>query len=247
MNETTPDVGTLLGIWAHPDDEVYLSGGLMASTRADSQRVVVATATRGELGTTDPTNWPPARLGPLRTHETTAALAALGVHEHRWLGYSDGALAAAPVRTGVETVSRLLAEVRPDTLVTFGPDGMTGHSDHRTISAWVTAAWERAGHPCRLWYATVTPDFHREWGDVNAEIGLWFDGATPPQTLPADLAYQLRGDDARLDRKLAALRAHASQTTELVQRLGVDRFRRWWACESFAAAMPAPSAYEAVT
>ena len=245
MANATTEVGTLLGIWAHPDDEIYLSAGLMAATRAAGHRVVVATATRGEHGTDDPLEWPPARLGALRTQETAEALAALGVEEHRWLGYVDGGLAEASPQLGVDAVTRLLAEIRPDTVVTFGPDGMTGHADHRTISAWVSAAWHRAGRPCRLWYATVTPDFHREWGGVNAEIGLWFPGATPPSVRRVDLAYQLRCDEDLMDRKLAALRAHASQTAPLIELLGVDRFRRWWACESFAGAH-LPYEHEAV-
>jgi LmbE family N-acetylglucosaminyl deacetylase len=236
MDNATPEVGTLLGVWAHPDDEIYLSAGLMAATRAAGHRVVVATATRGEHGTDDPLEWPPARLAALRVQETAQALAALGVEEHRWLGYVDGALAEASPQLGVDAVTRLFEEVRPDTVVTFGPDGMTGHPDHRTISAWVTTAWQRAGRPCRLWHATVTPDFHREWGEVNAEIGLWFPGATPPSARRADLAHQLRCDEDLLDRKLAALRAHGSQTAPLMELLGIDRFRRWWACESFASA-----------
>jgi LmbE family N-acetylglucosaminyl deacetylase len=44
-------LGTIMGIWVHPDDEAYLSGGLMALARANGQRVVCVTATRGELGT----------------------------------------------------------------------------------------------------------------------------------------------------------------------------------------------------
>ena len=52
-------LGTILGIWAHPDDEAYLSGGLMALARDTGSRVVCVTATRGELGTPDPRAWPP--------------------------------------------------------------------------------------------------------------------------------------------------------------------------------------------
>ena len=236
MKNTTPEVGTLLGVWAHPDDEIYLSAGLMAATRAAGHRVVVATATRGEHGTDDPLEWPPARLAALREQETAEALAALGVTEHRWLGYVDGGLPQVSPRTGVDVVTRLLEEIRPDTVVTFGPDGMTGHADHRTISAWVTAAWQRAGRPCRLWYATLTPEFHREWGELNAEMGLWFPGTTPPSVRRADLACQLRCDGELLDRKLAALRAHTSQTAPLIERVGIDRYRRWWARESFVGA-----------
>ena len=60
------DAPTLLGVWAHPDDEAYCSSGLMARVRDAGGRVVVVTATRGEQGTDDPVAWPPEVLGPLR-------------------------------------------------------------------------------------------------------------------------------------------------------------------------------------
>src|SRR3954447_11112219 len=85
-------VGVLLGVWAHPDDEAYLSAGLMASVRAAGHRVVVATATPGKHGTDHAGAWRPARLAALRTQELHADLAALGVDEHRWLGHEDGTL-----------------------------------------------------------------------------------------------------------------------------------------------------------
>ena len=53
------DLGTLLGIWAHPDDETYLSAGLMARRSVDGRRVVCVTATRGEGGSMDEERWPP--------------------------------------------------------------------------------------------------------------------------------------------------------------------------------------------
>jgi GlcNAc-PI de-N-acetylase len=62
-------LGTILGVWAHPDDEAYLSGGLMAMARDLGSRVVCVTATRGELGTTDPVAWPPTRLATARRRQ----------------------------------------------------------------------------------------------------------------------------------------------------------------------------------
>src|SRR6478609_2030889 len=53
------DLGTLLGVWAHPDDEAYMTAGLMSMARSAGHRVVVATATKGEAGTDDPRAWPP--------------------------------------------------------------------------------------------------------------------------------------------------------------------------------------------
>ncbi|MDP3891435.1 PIG-L deacetylase family protein, partial [Nocardioides sp.] len=126
-----PGTGTLLGVWAHPDDEAYLSAGLMARARRAGLRVVVATASRGEHGTSDPDTWPPHRLGPVRERELSESLAAVGVTEHHWLGHRDGELDRQPADVGAAQVAELIELVRPRTIVTFGPDGMTGHPDHR--------------------------------------------------------------------------------------------------------------------
>lgn len=236
ISTVAPQTGTLLGVWAHPDDEAFLSAGLMAAATRAGNRVVVATATRGELGTPDPARMPPERLAALREEELARSLAVVGVSEHRWLGHRDGSLASVRRSAGIDQVSRLIDEVRPDTIVTFGPDGMTGHSDHRTVSSWVTKAWQEAGRPSALWYATLTPAFHRTWGTLNDDVGLWYPGHRPPVTEPADLAAQVvcRGDLG--DLKHAALRAHASQTDGLAGMVGERRFRAWWAAESFVAA-----------
>ena len=84
---------TLLGLWAHPDDEAYLSAGLMHEYVRNGDRVVVVTATAGELGTADPVAWPPDRLTAHRKRELTASLAELGVSEHYVLDYPDGGCA----------------------------------------------------------------------------------------------------------------------------------------------------------
>lgn len=85
------ELGTILSIWAHPDDETYLSGGLMAAAAANGQRVVCVTPTAGERGTSSPELWPPERLGAVRRLEAGAAMAVLGVAEHHVMGLPDGA------------------------------------------------------------------------------------------------------------------------------------------------------------
>ena len=143
---TTPPsaLGTILSIWAHPDDETYLAGGTMAAARDHGQRVVCVTATAGELGTDDPQTWPPNRLDRVRRWEAAAAMAVLGVDEHLVLGYPDGGLDFDD-REAIARIGRLIDEVRPDTILTFGIDGMTFHPDHVAVHHWVTAAWERRG------------------------------------------------------------------------------------------------------
>jgi LmbE family N-acetylglucosaminyl deacetylase len=233
--------GTLLGVWAHPDDEAYMSAGLMTAAIRGGQRVAVATATRGELGTDDPVRNPPERLARLRERELASSLATLGVAEHRWLGpggtpLPDGTLHTVAEEEGARLVAQVLAEVRPDTVVTFGPDGLTGHSDHRAISRWVTRAWHEAGCPGRLWYAALTADFLTTWGETCSEFGVWMDGGPPPPARGRDLAHvQICAGDV-LARKYAALVAHRSQTAPLIDQIGPERYRQWWATEAFVAA-----------
>lgn len=231
-----PEIGTLLGVWAHPDDEAYCSSGLMARVRGHGGRVLVVTATRGEHGTDDPATWPPALLGRVRERELRSSLAEIGVTEHRWLPHLDGTLDTVGVSAGAAELLPVIEEVRPTVIVTFGPEGMTGHADHRAVSTWTTEAWRVSSHRSELWYATLTPEFHREWGHLNEEVGLWMPDSAPPVTERQELAAEVRLSGRRLDRKHRALRAHASQTRGLEQLVGSARYREWWSTESFVAA-----------
>src|SRR5205085_4502124 len=141
----TVDLGTVLSVWAHPDDETYVCGGLMAAAVRQGNRVVCVTATRGELGSTDEQRWPPGpALAEVRTKELAESLAELGVSEHVWLDYPDGGCADADGGEAAARIRAIAEDVAPDTVLTFGPDGLTGHSDHMTVSRWVTLAMNRA-------------------------------------------------------------------------------------------------------
>jgi LmbE family N-acetylglucosaminyl deacetylase len=232
---TATDLGTVLGVWAHPDDEAYLSAGIMGALRDAGRRVVVATATYGEHGTPDPVAWPPERLAAARQGELEASLGLIGVYEHHWLGYQDGGCASVPAEEGVASVAKLIEEVAPDTILTFGPEGMTGHPDHRTISWWTTEAWRASGGRGRLLYSTVTPAFHTRWGEFHDRIGLWMSGRGPV-TPDEELAVRVTFTGAELDRKVASVLAHASQTAGLAAEMGEEDFRAWWSTEYFVAA-----------
>lgn len=235
------DLGTVLGVWAHPDDEAFLSGGLMAAAAAAGRRVVCVTATLGEHGTADPRRWPPQRLGPVREHELRACLAALGVTEHHLLGITDGRCDAAPHEALVRRLARIIDSVAPDSIVTFGPDGMTGHEDHQTVSAWATAARAVAAPDARLLYATTTDEFVEQWEPARDVFDVFLADGLPLRTTASELAVDLRLDPATLDRKIVALRAQATQTAGLLSALGEERFRRWWSAETFVAAESAAS------
>jgi LmbE family N-acetylglucosaminyl deacetylase len=173
--------------------------------------------------------------------ELANSLAAAGVQEHRLLGLPDGGCADVAPAQGEALIRRILDEVRPDTVVTFGPEGMTGHPDHRAVSAWTSAAWSSyrrgvtPGRRPRLWYATKTADFHTEWSGVNHRISLWDPAIEPPCTPVTRLATAIEcGGDLRTVKR-RALDAHHSQTAALVDLLGRATYDRWVATEAFVA------------
>ena len=226
-------LGTILGIWAHPDDEAYLSGGLMALATDAGSRVVCATATRGELGTPDPALWPPQRLAAERTTELARCLRVLGVSEHHWLGHADGGCAAADEQRAVDELCALIEQIRPDTVLTFGPDGITGHPDHQTVSAWATAAFDRVAAPgARLLYAAIAERHVARWAWLDERFGVYLPGY--PITAPADrMAVDLDLDPRTAARKVRALAAQATQTAGLLTELGEDGYAAWVGQEWF--------------
>ena len=226
-------LGTVLTVWAHPDDETYLAGGLLAALTDAGHRVVCVTATRGEAA--DPTADRTARDGlvRLRTSELTAALRLLGVHEHRWLDYPDGRCRAVDPGEAASRLTQIVDEVDPDTVVTFGPDGFTGHPDHRAVSAWTDRAVARSASSPRLLHAVAT------YGALalGDSYGVYALGA-PRQCHEHELAVRLVLNGSALDRKVAALRLQHSQTAGLIEAMGVEAFAAWVSVEAFAAPEP---------
>src|SRR5579863_1793291 len=90
-------MATAVFFHAHPDDEAIQTGGTMARMAAEGHRVVLVTATRGELGEVpDGVLAPGETLAARRAVELSAACAVLGVARHEYLGYGDSGMAGEP-------------------------------------------------------------------------------------------------------------------------------------------------------
>ena len=224
----------LLGVWAHPDDEAYLSAGLMARVIEAGGSVTVVTATRGEKGTDDPAKYDSDEFGEFRRGELEASLAELGVHDVRFLDLRDGECDFADDAPVVDQIVDVIADVQPDTIITFGPDGMTNHDDHKAISRWATEAWRRTG-ATDLFYAAVTNDFVSGFETIHNDLGVFNDFPTgrPPAVSRDKVAMQAQLSVSELARKRRALAAHGSQTTKLAELMGEQIYTTWWADETF--------------
>jgi len=229
------ELGTILSVWAHPDDETYVAGGVMAAAVANGQRVVCVSATAGELGTDDPTAWPPERLGRVRRWEAAAAMAVLGVSDHRFLDLPDGGLAALDPAGPVDRLTALIAEVAPDTILTFGPDGGTFHPDHQAVCRWVGQAWAAAGRPGRVLHDTMTEERVATWVADYERWGVFMTDERPVGVPASQLAARFELTGALLDQKVAALYAMYTQVSPLVAGVGEKVFRDFNAEECFVA------------
>jgi N-acetylglucosamine malate deacetylase 2 len=152
LEETIPN-RRLAVVLAHPDDESFPMGGTIARCAAEGIEVDLILATRGEAGIegTDPTE-----AAQLREQEARAACAILGVRRVRFMGFADGYLTEADEPAAIGRLADMLADFPPDIVITFGPDGISGHPDHVAISRWTTAAFDRLGQapggPRKLYY-----------------------------------------------------------------------------------------------
>jgi LmbE family N-acetylglucosaminyl deacetylase len=222
-------LGNIVSVWAHPDDESYLAAGVMAIASAHGARVTCVTATDGELADTFLRRRSIARR---RRAELAAALDSIGVTDRARLGLRDGGCAAVDDEGPVALIAAVIADRSPDTIITFGPDGLTGHPDHQAVSRWTTAAARLAGSDARILHTAATADIVERDGDINGRFGV-FEPGYPTIHGRDELSIDLTLDGQWLDMKLAALQAHASQTGGLIDALGIDRYRRWIAPEMF--------------
>lgn len=210
-------VGTILGVWAHPDDECWTAAGVMAAAQDNGQRVVCVTATRGNAGqSADPKKWPLAHLGNVREHELQDALNCLGITEHYWLDYKDGMLARTNPELPVRQIAAIINKVQPDVVITFGPDGLTGHMDHRTVCVWTQEAMRLARSDAELWFAVEETHKYETTGKTLHAFANIYCDTLQPFTMPASEAdvYFVLPQEV-LDKKIAALKAHKSQTQHI--------------------------------
>lgn len=175
---------TILGVFAHPDDEVFSAGGVLAKYGSGGARTVLLCATRGEAGEiSDPALATRETLAQVRTAELEQAVAALGIDELHFLGFRDSGMVGTPENEdprslhqadpteAVRRIVTLMRRVKPDVVITHDPTGGYGHPDHIAVYKHVTAAFDAVGdaeqfpdagaawQPARLYYQVIPKSF----------------------------------------------------------------------------------------
>ena len=210
------EVQRALVIAAHPDDIDFGAAGTVARWTDAGIEVSYCLATDGDAGGFDD-SVPRAEMGPLRRKEQTAAAACVGVHDLRFLGYPDGRV--EPTLALRKDLARVIRQVRPDRVICPSPERNyqrigIGHPDHRAVgSAALDAVYPDARNP----YAF--PELRLEEGLAPWTVReVWISAGPTP-----DHASHFVDITDTFSRKIAALKAHESQTG---QREGLEDFLR---------------------
>lgn len=229
-------LGAIMCIWAHPDDETFGMGGIIASAVQNGQKVVCVTATRGEKGVQDEERWPSKELGLIRTKELEDALKILGVSDHHWLDYSDGDCEGVDMEESSALLATMIAEYNPDSVFTFGPDGLTGHPDHKAVSAWTSNALNGSKGKPKLYHLVLTTEQYNRTRVVDNELKFFFNTQRPVTKDENDASVCLRLTDGLLDQKLRALAAMASQYQVMFDRFDIQTVKGCFNVEAFVSA-----------
>ncbi|HTK11255.1 MAG TPA: PIG-L family deacetylase [Ktedonobacteraceae bacterium] len=185
----------LLGIFAHPDDESLTCGGTLARYAHQGVETSLIFATRGERGWFG--NWrdyPGERaLGSLRETEVRNASKELGVSRLDFLDYIDGDVDQANEHEIIAKIVRLLRQIRPHIVITFGPEGLYGHPDHIAISQFTASAILCAADQ-QYPFATDLPPHRVSKLYYRVASEAWFTRYMP---VFGDLVMQIDGQERR--------------------------------------------------
>ena len=208
---------TLVAVFAHADDEVAASPVLARYAR-EAARVHLIIATDGAQGGVHTTIPRGPELARVRAEEARCAASALGIEPPILLGFPDAQLGnytdeRARLFHLTERVHAELERLRPDALITWGPDGGTGHPDHRLVSNVVTQL-VRAGAPGvpeRLFYVSIPAEAMRT---MNASRGA------PPLLVPLPKYFSMRVSFTPADLEAArrSMACHKTQYSDDVVR-----------------------------
>jgi len=192
---------SLLVILPHPDDESFPMGGTLAKYAAEGVEITLICATLGELGIPD---IEPAQAAIIREKELRAAASVLGIHKVQFMRYQDGSLANVDTENFISYLMNAMRRLSPQVVITFGPDGISGHPDHIAISRLVTTAFDRAIPK------SFVPLSSKLFYIAPSEATMQGCGVVPSEEVAGGPVASIEITDYRRS-KLRAMQAHASQ------------------------------------
>lgn len=207
----------ILLVFAHPDDETAI--GQVIAKLSKTNKLILLTATDGRYGVREHAGIPAGdSLAAVRKKEIQCSCSKLGIDSNIWLGYHDGMGLITSVKESFrqmrelrEKVKAAIDSINPNLIITFGPDGDSGHPDHRVIGDMVTEAILAEGWAERfpLYYLAWTKEQSKSYGglgyvsDKYQNVKISFTDEEELQYFEALRCYQSQYTKAELDQFIA--------------------------------------------
>ncbi len=231
----------LLCVLAHPDDESLGTGGTLAKYAGEGVETYVVTATRGERGRFGHEGERPTAdvVGATREAELRAAAAELGVHEVTMLGYPDGGVDDVDASVVQDVLADHICRVKPQVVITFGPDGAYGHPDHVAVSQLTTAAIVRAAdrwQVSKLYYIAWSADIWHAYQTAFKKLTSTVDGIERQVVPVPDWGITTRIETSQVWPAVwRAVQCHRTQMSvyRSLDNLSADDHRALWGRQEF--------------
>lgn len=191
---------TVVCVFAHPDDESFGPSGTIYKL-AEKNDVYILCATKGQAGQ-DSRSETSVRLTTQRANELRRSAKHLGVKKVYFLGFKDGTLSNNLYHKLAEKISYHLKHLRPELIITFEPQGVSGHIDHITVSMTTTFVAKKLDFVKELWYHCITQDRAK----LRENYFIYF----PPGYKKSEIDKIVDVSDV-WDIKVEAMRKHESQ------------------------------------
>lgn len=200
----------VVGIFAHPDDEVFGPGGTLASFANNGHDVYLICVTDGDAGQNSTED--ERDLGQIRREELQQSAKALGIKKVYFLGYKDGSLNNNLYHEVADKIKKILYELDPEIVVTMEHRGVSGHLDHIAVSMISSYLFEKLTFLKEIWYYALTEAARA----IQPPYFIYF----PPGYKHADISKTV--DIIPVwDQKVEAMNKHKSQKHDIERLLGM--------------------------
>lgn len=190
---------TIVAVFAHPDDEAFGPAGTLALLAKDHD-VYIFCATRGEAGQNN--SKVRQHIAAIRESELHQSARILGVKKVLFLGFEDGRLSNNLYHKLAKAIKIRLDELKPETVITYEPRGVSGHLDHIAVAMVTTYVFYKSDYIRTLMYYCI----NEKRRERTKEYYIYF----PPgyKQSEIDKTYDI---SSVWDKKVAAMNAHQSQ------------------------------------
>ncbi|MGA2967904.1 MAG: PIG-L family deacetylase [Candidatus Levyibacteriota bacterium] len=217
-----------LFVFAHPDDETFSSGGTIAKLVKANQKVVLATATKGEAG--EPGNPPITtrdKVGEVREQELRRAAKILGISTIHFLGFIDGKVRYVRNKKLEGKILSIFKKEKPDVVITFDKGGGSNHPDHKAVSRATTKVFEEyknlAKKHVRLYHTAMPKSYIK----LFQKQGLEYNAFGKVKGVRDEGITTVIDIEETIDKKIKALKEHKTQHQDwerFLKRMDKNRF-----------------------